>query len=148
MADDSAEQPLEATLIDLENQGLADRRSELTGQRFLSLIHDQDSDRAYVLQHGTDETDGAEIPPGTEVWEYDTFDQAERAYGQLLREAAAAGELVEQDSDEELGDVETDGAEVNDTYSDSDDDDLVVDPKERDGSKDDIDTLGPPTELR
>jgi len=43
-------------LLALENEGMADRRAELTDERFLSLIHDPDSGRAYVFQHGLDDT--------------------------------------------------------------------------------------------
>jgi hypothetical protein len=118
-------------LFALENEGMADQRAELTGERFLSLIHDPDSGRAYVFQHGLDDTEGAEVPEGTEFWEYDAVEQAERAYGQLLSEARQAGELVEEDSDEGLGDEEVDGAELQDVYSADDDDLLVTD--EEDG---------------
>src|SRR5260370_29687434 len=95
-----SEQQMETRLLELENQGLADRRAELTGERWLSLIHDQESGRAYVLRHGVDETDGDEVPPDTEFWEYPTLDEAERTYLDILGEAADAGELVEEDSDE------------------------------------------------
>jgi hypothetical protein len=97
----------------------------LSGERFLSLIQDPDSGRAYVFSHGTDATEGAEIPPGTEFWEYPTQDEAARAYDQLLAESGVAGDVVEEDSDEAIGDSETSGAEVRDRYSASDDDDLV-----------------------
>jgi hypothetical protein len=113
-------------LFALENEGMADQRAELTGERFLSLIHDPDSDRAYVFQHGLDDTEGAEVPEGTEFWEYQTQDQAERAYQALLTEARQSGELVEEDSDEGLGDEEEDGAELHDVYSADDDDPLTT----------------------
>jgi len=67
------------------------------------------------------------VPEGTEFWEYGTVEQAEQAYEQQLGEARAAGELVEEDSDEDLGDEEVDGAELRDVYSADDDDPLVVD---------------------
>jgi len=114
-------------LFALENEGMADRRAELTDERFLSLIHDPDSGRAYVFQHGLDDTEGTEVPEGTEFWEYATVEQAEQAYEQQLGEARNAGELVEEDSDEDLGDEEVDGAELRDVYSADDDDPLVVD---------------------
>jgi hypothetical protein len=125
MPDDS-EQQMETRLLELENQGLADRRAELTGERWLSLIHDQESGRAYVLRHGVDETDGEEVPPDTEFWEYPTFDEAERTYLDILGEAADAGELVDEDSDEGVGDTEVDGAELRDEYSADDDDPLIA----------------------
>src|SRR5690242_21937454 len=78
-------------LFALENEGMADQRAELTGERFLSLIHDPDSDRAYVFQHGLDDTEGTEVPEGTEFWEYRTLEQAERSYEAMLTEARQAG---------------------------------------------------------
>lgn len=121
-----SEQQLEAHLLELENQGMTDRRAELSGQRWLSLLHDDERDRAYVLVHGVDETEGLSVPPDTEVWEYATFDEAERAYLQMLEEADEAGDLVDEDSDEEIGDFETGGAELRDVYSADDDDSLIV----------------------
>jgi hypothetical protein len=107
-------------------------RPKLSGERFLSLIQDPVNGLGYVFQHGLDETEGAEVPPGTEFWEYPRWDEAERAYAQLLNEDRQAGELVETDSEEGLGDSDTDGAEVRDRYSASDDDALV------EGGKDDV----------
>src|SRR5437899_979338 len=101
-------------LFDLENSGQAAQRAELTGERFLSLIQDPDNGLGYVFQHGLDETEGVEVPEGTEFWEYETWDEAQRAYAQLLEEDRRAGELVEVDSGEGLGDSETGGAEVRD----------------------------------
>ena len=126
MAQRSEEQIIDR-LFALENDGMADRRAELTGERFLSLIHDPDSERAYVFQHGLDETEGSEVPEGTEFWAFEGFEQAERAYRQLVSEARRSGELVDEDSDEGLGDEEVDGAELQDVYSADDDDPLVVD---------------------
>jgi hypothetical protein len=121
-----SEQQLETHLMELENQGMADRRAELVGPRFLSLLHDDETDRAYVLRHGVDETEGLSVPPDTEVWQYANFDEAERAYEQLLSEAAEAGEVVDEDSDEEIGDYETAGAELRDVHSADEDDSLVA----------------------
>ena len=126
-----SEEQVISRLFDLENDGRAAQRAELTGERFLSLIQDPDNGLGYVFQHGLDETEGAEVPPGTEFWEYPTWDEAERAYAQLLKEDREAGDLVETDSDEGLGDSDTSGAEVRDRYSASDEDPLV-------GSSDDI----------
>ena len=131
------EEQVISRLFDLENSGQATQRAALTADRYLSLIQDPDSGRAYIFQHGVDETEGAEVPEGTEFWEYPTLDQAARTYAQLLDEGRKAGELVELDSDEGLGDSETDGAEVRDRYSASDGDPLV-------GSGDD--TVGPETD--
>jgi hypothetical protein len=126
-----SEEQVISRLFDLENDGRAAQRAELTGERFLSLIQDPDNGLGYVFQHGLDETEGAEVPLGTEFWEYPTWDEAERAYAQLLKEDREAGELVETDSDEGLGDSDASGAEVRDRYSASDEDPLV-------GSSDDI----------
>jgi hypothetical protein len=122
---DRSEEQILSRLLELENSDQAERRAELTGERFLSLIHDPDTARGYVIRHGTDETEGAEIPPGTEFWEYSNIDEASQAYEALLNEARSIGELVEEDSEEDLGDSETDGAEVRDRYSDSDGDLLI-----------------------
>ena len=123
--EERSEEQVISRLFDLENDGQAAQRAELTGERFLSLIQDPASGRAYVFQHGLDETEGAEVPPGTEFWEYPALDEAERAYSQLLEEDRRAGELVETDSEEGIGDSEAGGAEVRDRYSASDDDPLI-----------------------
>jgi hypothetical protein len=123
--EEKSEEQVISRLFDLENEGQAAQRAELTGERFLSLIQDPTSGRAYVFQHGLDETEGAEVPPGTEFWDYPTFDEAQRAYAQLLEEDAKAGELVDVDSEESIGDSDASGAEVRDRYSASDEDDLV-----------------------
>ena len=123
--EERSEEQVITRLFDLENEGQAAQRAELTGERFISLIQDPNSGQAYVFRHGLDETEGAEVPPGTEFWEYPTLDEAERAYSQLLEEDRKAGELVATDSEEGIGDSETDGAEVRDRYSASDDDPLI-----------------------
>jgi hypothetical protein len=93
MAERSEEQII-SRLFALENEGQADQRAQLSGQRFLSLIHDPSTGKAYVFRHGFDETEGAEVPEGTEFWDYSDREQAERAYAQLLSEAREAGEVV------------------------------------------------------
>jgi hypothetical protein len=123
--DERSEEQVISRLFDLENDGQAAQRAELTGERFISLIQDPASGLAYVFQHGLDETEGAEVPEGTEFWEYSNLDEAERAYAQLLGDDRQAGELVATDSDEGLGDSETGGAEVRDRYSASDEDLLI-----------------------
>ena len=123
--EERSEEQIISRLLQLENEGQADRRAELTGERFLAMIHDPDSSRAYVIRHGTDETEGAEVPPGTEFWEYPSPAEAAQAFDQLLAESRQAGELVEEDSTEDIGDFETGGAEVRDLYSDSDGDLLI-----------------------
>ena len=131
--EERSEEQVISRLFDLENSGQSAQRAELTGERFISLIQDPDNGRSYVFQHGLDETEGAEVPPGTEFWDYPTWDEAERAYAQLLGEDRQAGELVEVDSEEGLGDSETGGAEVRDRYSASDEDDLIGDEKDTAG---------------
>jgi len=124
-----SEEQIISRLFELENGGQAERRTELSEERYLSLINDPDRSHAYVFQHGLDETEGAEVPPGTEFWEYPTLDEATRAYDQLLAESGRAGEVVEVDSEEGMGDSETGGAEVRDRYSASDED-LLIDTEE------------------
>ena len=134
--DERSEEQVISRLFDLENDGLAARRAELTGERFLSVIQDPDSGRGYVFQHALDETEGAAVPPGTEFWEYPTLEQAQRAYSQLLDEDRRAGEVVETDSEEGLGDSEGGGAEVRDRYSASDED-LLIEEEEEAGDQTD-----------
>lgn len=120
-----SEEQIITRLFELENGGQAARRAELSEERFLSLLQDPESGQAYVFRHGLDETEGVEVPPDTEFWEYPTWDEASRAFDQLLAESGQAGEVVEDDSDEGIGDSESGGAEVRDRYSASDDDELV-----------------------
>src|SRR6202140_5384733 len=136
-----SEEQIISRLFELENSGQAERRTELSDERFLSLIHDPDRARAYVFQHGTDETEGAEVPPGTEFWEYPTLDEAQRAYSQLLEEDRQAGELVATDSEEGIGDSETGGAEVRDRYSASDDDPLIENGEDAVGQETEAESL-------
>lgn len=122
-----SEEEIVARLLELENDGQAERRAALTDERFLSLLHDPATGRSYVLRHGTDVTEGAEIPSGTEFYEYSTADEAQRAYDQLLDESRRAGELVDEDSSEDIGDFESSGAEIRDMYADLDEDELTQD---------------------
>ncbi len=115
-----SEEEILSRLLELENSGQAERRAELTGERYLTLLHDPDSGRSYILRHGSDSTEGAEIPANTEFYEYPATEVAQRAYEQLLDESRNAGELVEDDSSEGIGDFETSGAEIRDLYSASD----------------------------
>jgi len=118
-----SEEQILSRLFELENGGQADRRVELAGERYVSLIQDPDTGRSYVLQHGVDDTEGAEIPEGTEFYEYQSRAEAERAFAELLGEVAV--EVVEVDSEEDLGDSEVDGAEMRDVYAADDTDPLV-----------------------
>ena len=123
-----SEEQVISRLLELENDGQAERRAQLSGERFLSLLNDPDTGRSYILRHGTDETEGAEIPQGTEFYEYPSADLAQRAYEQLLEESRGAGELVEEDSTDDIGDFESSGAEVRDLFADSNEDELSTDP--------------------
>jgi hypothetical protein len=123
-----SEEQIISRVLALENDGQAERRAELTDERFLSLVNDPDTGRSYILRHGVDEFDGADIPAGTELYEYPTSEEAQRAYEQLLEESRQAGELVEEDSTEDVGDFESSGAEVRDLFADSDEDELSRDP--------------------
>jgi len=123
-----SEEQVISRLLELENDGQAERRAELTNERFLALLHDPDDGLSYVLRHGTDQTEGAEIPAGTEFYQYPTPDEAQRAFEQLLAESRQAGELVEEDSTDDIGDFESSGAEVRDLFADSDEDELSQDP--------------------
>ena len=125
---EKSEEQIVSRLLELENDGQAERRVQLTGERFLSLLHDPDNGRSYILRHGLDDTEGAEIPEGTEFYEYPTPDVAQRAFDQLLGESRRAGEVVEEDSTEDIGDSETGGAEVRDQYADMDEDELTQEP--------------------
>lgn len=125
---EQSEEQIVSRLLELENSGQAERRAQLTGERFLSLLHDPDTGRSYILRHGSDNTEGAEIPEGTEFYEYPEADVAQRTYEQLLGESRSAGELLEEDSSEGVGDFESSGAEIRDLYADSDEDELTQDP--------------------
>lgn len=123
--EDLSEEQVVDRLLRLENEGEADRRAELSDERFLSLIHDPERHRSYVLLHGLDDTEGAQVPEDAEFWEYERDADAERTYVEMLEEARRAGELVDEDSEEELGDTETAGAELRDLHSAEEDDPLV-----------------------
>jgi hypothetical protein len=140
--EERSEEQVITRLFDLENDGQATQRAELTGERFISLIQDPNNGQAYVFQHGLDETEGAEVPPGTEFWEYPTLDEAERTYAQLLEEDRQAGELVATDSEEGIGDSEAGGAEVRDRYSASDDDPLIENGEDAVGQQTDDESAG------
>lgn len=112
-------------LLELDNTGQAERRVRLVDESYLSLINDPETGRGFVLRHGVDETEGAEIPAGSEFYEYPSVQQAQQAFEQLVSESAAEGEVTEDDSTDDEGDFETSGAEIRDLYSDQDEDPLV-----------------------
>lgn len=123
-----SENEIISRLIELENQGLAERRVALADEHYMSLLHDPDSGRAYVFRHGLDDTEGAELPPDSDYYEYPTLDEAQRAFERELSDARGAGEVVDEDSTEDIGDFESDGAEIRDLYADESEDELVRDP--------------------
>ena len=122
-----SEEQIISRLLDLESDEQVERRVRIRGERYIALVHDPDNGRSYILRHGTDETEGAEIPEGTEFFEYRTEDEAERAFDDLVEEARLAGLLVEEDSTDDLGDSEVSGAEMRDVYADIDEDELTQD---------------------
>src|SRR2546428_403006 len=95
--------------LGVEKGGEGGPPAQLTGERYLTLLHDPDTGRSYILRHGNDDTEGAEIPEGTEFYEYASADLAQRAYEQFLEESRSAGELMEEDSTDDIGDFETSG---------------------------------------
>ena len=125
---DRSENQIISRLIELENQGVAERRVELANEHYLTLLEDPESGRSYVFRHGVDDTEGAELPPDSEFCEYPRHDEAQLAFEQQLAEARTAGEVVNEDSTDDLGDFETDGAEIRDLYADESEDELVRDP--------------------
>jgi len=116
-----SEEQIIARLLGLENDERAERRVRLKGERYLALVHEPDNGRSYILRHGTDETEGAQIPEGTELFEFARTDEAQVAYEQMVNEARAAGDVVEEDSTDDVGDFESGGAEIRDLYADTDD---------------------------
>jgi hypothetical protein len=123
-----SEEQIISRLLELENDEQADRRVRLRGEKYLSLVHDPDDGRSYVFRHGTDETEGAELPADTEFYEYPSADVAQRAFEQMVEESRRAGQVVEEDSTDDLGDFESSGAEIRDLYADVDEDELTQDP--------------------
>jgi hypothetical protein len=115
-----SDQQIATELWELENNEEADRRAEMTGGQFLSLFIDKLNDRSYVFRHGVDEAGGLDLGD-TELWEYETGDEAQRVYYEFVRQAARAGKLVDPDSDSEMGDFETAGPELRGTASDTSD---------------------------
>lgn len=122
-----SEEQIISHLLELENEEEIDGRVRLRGERYLSLLHDPDSGRSYILRHGTDETEGAEIPEGTEYFEYRSADAAQSAFEQMVAAERRAGRVVEEDSTDDLGDSAVDGAEIRDQYADLDEDELTQD---------------------
>jgi hypothetical protein len=123
-----SEEQIISRLLELENDEQAEQRVRLRGERYLSLLHDPDDGRSYIFRHGTDETEGAENPEDTEFYEYSSADVAQRAYEQMVEEWRVAGQVVEEDSTDDLGDFESGGAEIRDLYADTDEDELTQDP--------------------
>ena len=59
--EEQSEEQIISRLLELENEGQASQRAELTGERFVSLLQDPESGSGYVLLHGLDVTEGAEV---------------------------------------------------------------------------------------
>lgn len=125
--DTRSENEIVSRLLELENDEQAERRVRLAGERYLSLLQDPDNGRSYVFRHGVDNFDGADVPEGTEFYEYPTIDVARTAFNQILGEAKTAGTVIEEDSTDDLGDLEGTGAEIRDLYADQDEDELTQD---------------------
>jgi hypothetical protein len=123
-----SEEQIISRLLELENDEQAERRVRLRGEKYLSLLHDPEDGRSYIFRHGTDETEGAELPQDTEFYEYSTADVAQRAFEQMVEESRRAGQVVEEDSTDDIGDSESGGAEMRDLYADVDEDELTQDP--------------------
>jgi hypothetical protein len=126
--EERSEEQIVSRLLELEHDDQAERRVRLSGERYLSLLTDPDDGRNYVFRHGTDDTEGAELPQDSEFYEYDTVEVARRAFSQLVGEARRAGHVVDEDSTDDLGDFEGSGAEIRDLYADVDEDELTQEP--------------------
>ena len=125
--DARSENEIVSRLLELENDEQVERRVRLSGERYLSLLQDPDNGRSYVFRHGVDNFDGADVAPDTEFYEYPTIDVARSAFNQFLGEAKRAGTVIEEDSTDDLGDLESSGAEIRDLYADVDEDELTQD---------------------
>jgi hypothetical protein len=107
--DDRLDQRELAQLWHLENEGRADRRAELAGERFVSLFTDVLGGRSFVFEHGAeDATDDVSVGDA-EFEEYENADQARIAFTDRLREAREEGALVDDSSEEDIGDAIVDG---------------------------------------
>ena len=127
VVDDRSEEQIISRLLDLENDEQSERRVRLSGERYLSLLTDPDNGRSYVFRHSAEDVEGDENPDEAEFYEYDKIDVARQAFNQLLGEARRAGHVVEDDSTDDLGDIESSGAELRDLYADQDEDELTQD---------------------
>ena len=107
--DDRLDQRDLAQLWHLENQDRADRRAELTGERYVSLFVNVLGGRSYIFEHGiADAADDVSVGDA-DFERYETEHQARTAFADRLREAREAGELVDRSSEEDIGDASVDG---------------------------------------
>lgn len=114
--DDRLDQRLLAQLWRLENDGDADRRVALTGDEYLSLFLDAGNGRSYILRHGSAEAnEEVEVGRESEAYEFEARHHAETAFEEMVREAADEGRLVEDASQDDLGDPATDGPTTTET---------------------------------
>ena len=111
--DDRLDQRELSQLWTLENDGRADRRAQLEGERYLSLFLDVLGGRSYIFEHGVDAANEEVSVGDAELYRYENARQAEVAYRQMVGEARAEGRLVDTDSMEDLGDPRVDGPTTN-----------------------------------
>lgn len=112
--DDRLDQRTLARLWELENGEQMDRRVELTGQRFLSLFLDKLDGRSYIFRHSAEEqNETVSVGQDSEFWMYDTADAAALEFRRMVGAARRAGNLVETDDTDDLGDPFTDGPLAN-----------------------------------
>lgn len=107
--DDHLDQRELAQLWHLEAQDRADRRAELAGERYVSLFLDVLGGKSYVFEHGAGDASDDLSVGDAEFERYDTRQQARIAYADRIREAREAGELVDVDSEDDIGDASVDG---------------------------------------
>ncbi len=108
-----SEQEVLTRLFELENDEEADRRARLTGDRYLSLFLGKVDGKSYVFLHGP-AADGGFSTDNSEFYVYETSGEAEGTYDQMLGEFRESGNLVEEDSLEDLGDFVSSGPDPDD----------------------------------
>jgi hypothetical protein len=113
--DDRLDQRELAMLWRLENAGRADRRAQLRGERFLSLFLQAGNGRSYIFRHGLDAANEELDVGDAELFMYERPQDAQIEYERMLATARRAGTLVDADSEEELGDPETQGPVLSET---------------------------------
>ncbi len=108
--DDRLDQQVLSRLWELESAGEADQRAQLAGGQYLSLFLDTDDGQSYVFRHGSGEAnEDIEVGRESEVFAFRSGRNAQAAYDEMVNGASADGSLVDPESDEEVGDPETEG---------------------------------------